>query len=74
VEVIRPQLGAGGMQDFRSRQLTARQMLKGELEGAELEKYVEESVLTTTLDRAARWAAANAMFPATFGLASAPSR
>ena len=54
---------------FRSRQLTARQMLKGELEGEDLEKYVEESVLTTTLDKAARWAAANAIFPATFGLA-----
>jgi NADH-quinone oxidoreductase subunit B len=54
---------------FRSRQLTARQMLKGELEGADLEKYVEESVLTTTLERAANWARANAMFPATFGLA-----
>src|ERR671926_1133397 len=54
---------------FRSRQLTARQMLRGELEGAELEKHVEESVLTTTLDKAARWAAANAIFPATFGLA-----
>ena len=69
MEVTRQKLGAGGMQDFRSRQLTARQMLKGELEGAELEKHVEESVLTTTLDKAARWAAANAIFPATFGLA-----
>lgn len=56
-------------EEFRSRQLTARQMLKGELEGAELEKYVEQSVLPTTLDRAANWARANAMFPATFGLA-----
>jgi NADH-quinone oxidoreductase subunit B len=44
-------------------------MLRGELEGQELEKHVEESILTTTLDRAARWAAANALFPATFGLA-----
>jgi NADH-quinone oxidoreductase subunit B len=69
MEVTRQKLGAGGMQDFRSRQLTARQMLKGEMEGADLEKYVEESVLTTTLDKAARWAAANAIFPATFGLA-----
>ena len=69
MEVTRHQLGAGGMQEFRSRQLTARQMLKGELEGAELEKHVEESILTTTLDKAARWAAANAIFPATFGLA-----
>jgi NADH-quinone oxidoreductase subunit B len=56
-------------EEFRSRQLTARQMLRGELEGADLEKHVEESVLTTTLDRAANWARANAMFPATFGLA-----
>ena len=29
-------------------------MLKGELEGEALEKYVEESVLTTTLDKAAQ--------------------
>jgi NADH-quinone oxidoreductase subunit B len=56
-------------EEFRSRQLTARQMLKGELEGDALEEYVEESVLTTTLDKAGRWAAANAIFPATFGLA-----
>ena len=56
-------------ESFRSRQLTARQMLKGELEGEALDKYVEESVLTTKLDRAANWARANAMFPATFGLA-----
>ena len=56
-------------EEFRSRQLTARQMLKGELEGEALEKHVEESVLTTTLDKAAHWAAANAIFPATFGLA-----
>jgi NADH-quinone oxidoreductase subunit B len=56
-------------ENFRSRQLTARQMLKGELEGPELEKYVEESVLTTTLERAGNWARANSMFPATFGLA-----
>jgi NADH-quinone oxidoreductase subunit B len=69
MEVNRQQLGSGGMAEFRSRQLTARQMLNGELEGPELEKHVEESILTTTLDRAARWAAANAMFPATFGLA-----
>jgi NADH-quinone oxidoreductase subunit B len=54
---------------FRSTQLNARQMLKGELEGPDLEKYVEERLLTTTLERAANWARGNAMFPATFGLA-----
>jgi len=69
VEINRQQLGAGSKDEFRSRQLTARAMLRGELEGEDLERYVEESVLTTTLDRASRWAISNAMFPATFGLA-----
>jgi NADH-quinone oxidoreductase subunit B len=69
MEVTRRKLTAGDMEQFRSRQLTARQMLRGELEGPALEQQVGESVLTTTLDRAARWAAANAIFPATFGLA-----
>jgi NADH-quinone oxidoreductase subunit B len=55
--------------DFRIRQLRARDMLRGDLEGVDLEKYVEERVLTTTLDKAVNWARGNAMFPATFGLA-----
>jgi NADH-quinone oxidoreductase subunit B len=69
MEVTRRKLTAGEMDQFRSRQLTARQMLNGDLEGPALEQHVEESVLTTTLDRAANWARANAIFPATFGLA-----
>jgi NADH-quinone oxidoreductase subunit B len=69
MEVTRRKLTTGEMDQFRSRQLTARQMLAGELEGPALDQHVEDSVLTTTLDRAARWAAANAIFPATFGLA-----
>jgi NADH-quinone oxidoreductase subunit B len=44
-------------------------MLRGDLDGPELEQYVEERILTTTLEKAANWAAGNAMFPATFGLA-----
>jgi NADH-quinone oxidoreductase subunit B len=55
--------------EFRARQLRARDMLRGELEGEELERYVEERVLTTTLEKAAAWAQSNALFPATFGLA-----
>jgi NADH-quinone oxidoreductase subunit B len=55
--------------DFRARQLRARDMLKGDLEGHELEQHVEESILTTTLERALNWARSNSMFPATFGLA-----
>jgi NADH-quinone oxidoreductase subunit B len=58
-----------GPSDFRARQLRAQQMLRGELEGEDLERHVEESILTTTLEKAANWARGNAMFPATFGLA-----
>jgi NADH-quinone oxidoreductase subunit B len=69
MEVKRQPLGNGSQGDFRARQLNARQMLKGELEGPELEKFIEESVLTTTLDKVANWARGNAFMPATFGLA-----
>ncbi len=44
-------------------------MLRGDLTDAELEAYVEERVLTTTLDKVTAWAQGNSMFPATFGLA-----
>ena len=55
--------------EFRARQLRSRDMLRGDLEGPELEKHVEDSIMTTTLDKAVGWARGNAMFPATFGLA-----
>ena len=55
--------------DFKVRQRRAQQMLRGELEGAELERHVGQGVITTTLDRALDWARGNSMFPATFGLA-----
>jgi NADH-quinone oxidoreductase subunit B len=69
MEITRQQLGSGGKGEFRSRQLRARQMLNGELEGPDLDNYVEERVLTTTLEKAANWARSNAFMPATFGLA-----
>jgi NADH-quinone oxidoreductase subunit B len=69
MEVTRRRLGTGELQELRSRGLTARQMLGGELERPPSDQDVEDGILTTTLDRAARWAAANAIFPATFGLA-----
>jgi NADH-quinone oxidoreductase subunit B len=56
-------------EDFRIRQLRARDMLRGDLEGDDLEQYVQERIITTTLDKAVAWARGNAMFPATFGLA-----
>jgi NADH-quinone oxidoreductase subunit B len=69
MEVKRTKLGNGADGDFRARQMTARAMLRGELEGPELQQHVENSLLMTTMDRAANWARSNAMFPATFGLA-----
>jgi NADH-quinone oxidoreductase subunit B len=47
----------------------ARDLLRGDLDGADLEKHVEERLLTTTLERALDWARSNALWPATFGLA-----
>ncbi|CAB4880660.1 unannotated protein [freshwater metagenome] len=58
-----------GPDAFRASQMRARDMLRGDLEGEELEKYVQERIITTTLDKAVSWARGNAMFPATFGLA-----
>ena len=59
--------------------LNAHQLLRGgelegpnqpaHLEGEELERYVEERVLTTTLDSAVAWARSNSFFPLAFGLA-----
>jgi NADH-quinone oxidoreductase subunit B len=58
-----------GPEELRVRQLRARDLLRGDLEGAELQKHVEESVLTTRLEKALNWGRGNAMFPLTFGLA-----
>jgi NADH-quinone oxidoreductase subunit B len=33
---------------FEARQASARDMLRGDLEGEDLERYVEERVVTTT--------------------------
>ena len=56
-------------EDLRVRQLRARDLLRDDLEGADLQKHVEQSVLTTNLEKVLNWGRANAMFPATFGLA-----
>ena len=69
MEVTRDRLGNGANGDFRSRQLAARGMLQGELEGPELDEHVEQSLMTTTLEKAAGWARGNSICPAQFGLA-----
>ncbi len=56
-------------EDFRVRQLRAQQLLRGELAGEDLDEYVRERILTTTLDKAVSWARGNSIFPLTFGLA-----
>jgi NADH-quinone oxidoreductase subunit B len=75
MEIKREPLGdaasapAGAPADFRSRQLQARDMLRGDLEGQALEQFVEQSVMTTTLDKAVAWSRGNSFYPLTFGLA-----
>ncbi|HUE28522.1 MAG TPA: NADH-quinone oxidoreductase subunit B family protein [Solirubrobacteraceae bacterium] len=70
MEVKREPLGgAGDPADLRIRQLQARDMLRGDLEGEDLERYVEQRVMTTTMDKAVAWARGNSFFPLTFGLA-----
>jgi NADH-quinone oxidoreductase subunit B len=70
VEIKREPLGgAEAPLDFRSRQLLARDMLNGDLEGEALLRYAEQSVMTTTLDKAVAWSRGNSLYPLTFGLA-----
>jgi NADH-quinone oxidoreductase subunit B len=69
MEVTRERLGNGPKGEFRSRQLAARAMLKGELEGPDLDEHVEQSLMTTTLEKASGWAIGNSIHPAQFGLA-----
>jgi NADH-quinone oxidoreductase subunit B len=64
---------------LRVRSLNAHQLLRGaDMEGAnqpahlkdtELERYVHERVLTTTLDKTVAWGRSNSFFPLAFGLA-----
>jgi NADH-quinone oxidoreductase subunit B len=66
-------------QKLRVRELTPSQLLRGgdlegptpaaQLEGSDLERHVEQRVMTTTLEKAVAWARSNSFFPATFGLA-----
>jgi NADH-quinone oxidoreductase subunit B len=56
-------------EELRVRQLRARDLLRGDLEGRDLDEFVQERVLTTTFEKAINWARSNALFPATFGLA-----
>jgi NADH-quinone oxidoreductase subunit B len=67
MEIVRS--SPGDATSFRERGLRARDALKGNLEGSDLDAYVEERVLTTSLSKMVDWAQSNSMFPLTFGLA-----
>jgi NADH-quinone oxidoreductase subunit B len=54
---------------MRTTQLRARDMLRGDLEGEDLESHVEERVVTTNFEKMLNYARANSIFPLTFGLA-----
>jgi NADH-quinone oxidoreductase subunit B len=64
MEVKREPLSA-----LRVRQHQARDLLRGDMDDEQLARYVEERVLTTTVDRAVAWAQGNSIYPLTFGLA-----
>jgi NADH-quinone oxidoreductase subunit B len=62
-------LGSESPDDFRAKQLSAQQMLRGDLDGRALQEYVEDRVMLTTLEKAQNWARRNACWPLGFGLA-----
>ena len=66
MEVRRQKLGPDGL---RVRQLQARQMLRGALEEEDLERYVQETAVFTTFEKAQNWARKNALFPLGYGTA-----
>jgi NADH-quinone oxidoreductase subunit B len=68
MEVTRTK-AAGSKEEFRAKQLSAQQMLRGNLDGQDLEDYVEKRVLLTRLEEAQNWARKNAIWPMGFGLA-----
>jgi NADH-quinone oxidoreductase subunit B len=56
-------------EELRVRQMRARDLLRGDLEGPDLEAHVEQSVLATSMEKLLAWGRTNSMWPATFGLA-----
>jgi NADH-quinone oxidoreductase subunit B len=52
-----------------AKQRSARDMLRGDLEGEDLDRYVEERVVTTTFEKMLNLARSNSIFPLSFGLA-----
>ena len=68
MEVTRTKMSSS-KEEFRAKQLSAQEMLRGNLDGQDLEDYVEKRVLLTKLEDAQNWARKNAIWPLGFGLA-----
>ena len=68
MEVIRTKV-SGSKEDFRAKQLSAQQMLRGDLVPDDLEEFVKERLLVTRFEDAQNWARKNAIWPLGFGLA-----
>jgi NADH-quinone oxidoreductase subunit B len=68
MEVTRSKVPAS-TEDLRIKQRQAQQLLRGELEGEDLEAYVEKRLLLTKFEDAQNWARKNAIWPLGFGLA-----
>jgi NADH-quinone oxidoreductase subunit B len=68
MEVTRSKVPAS-TEDLRIKQRQAQQLLRGELEGEDLEAYVEQRLLLTKFEDAQNWARKNAIWPLGFGLA-----
>ncbi|MET0823878.1 MAG: NADH-quinone oxidoreductase subunit NuoB, partial [Solirubrobacterales bacterium] len=69
LRALQPLAEPGSPEHLRVRQLRARDLLRGDLDDAELEEHVSQAVVTTSLGKLLNWAASNSMFPMTFGLA-----
>ena len=69
LRALAPLEGPREVDDLRVRQLRARDLLRGDLEGPELDEHVEKSVMTTRLEAVQAWGRSNSVFPLTFGLA-----
>ncbi len=68
MEVTRTKMSSS-KEELRARQLSAQQMLRGDLDDQDLEEYVEKRLLLTKLEDAQNWARKNAIWPLGFGLA-----
>jgi len=68
MEVTRSKVPGSGA-ELRVKQRRAQQLLRGELEGEDLDEYVESRLLLTKFEDAQNWARKNAIWPLGFGLA-----